>query len=96
MHKLPNIDNPDLYNLPMGIDKALLRIKAKELLENLKIATLSVDTSNKFSRELWGKILSPIFSLWKGLQQQLKENKLTKIPDEQLKSVDPLESFVYS
>ena len=50
MHKLPNIDNPDLYNLPMGIDKALLRIKAKELLENLKIATLSVDTSNKFSR----------------------------------------------
>ena len=32
MHKLPNIDNPDLYNLPMGIDKALLRIKAKEFL----------------------------------------------------------------
>ena len=29
MHALPNIDNPDLYNLPMGIDKALLRIKAK-------------------------------------------------------------------
>ncbi len=29
--KLPNIDSPDLYNLPMGIDKAILRIKAKEL-----------------------------------------------------------------
>lgn len=27
--KLPNIDSPDLYNLPMGIDKAILRIKAK-------------------------------------------------------------------
>jgi hypothetical protein len=30
MQKLPNIDNPDLYNLPLGIDKALLRIKGKE------------------------------------------------------------------
>lgn len=29
MQKLPNIDNPDLYDLPLGIDKALLRIKGK-------------------------------------------------------------------
>lgn len=29
IQKLPNIDNPDLYSLPNGIDKALLRIKAK-------------------------------------------------------------------
>lgn len=55
----------------MGIDKALLRIKAKELLENLKIATLYTDTSNKFSRELWGKILTPTFTLWKGLLKLL-------------------------
>jgi len=32
IQKLPNIDNPELYNLPMGIDKAILRIKAKELI----------------------------------------------------------------
>lgn len=50
IQKLPNIDNPDLYNLPMGIDKALLRIKAKELVENLKIVTLTSDASTKFSR----------------------------------------------
>ena len=62
----------------------------------MKIATLPTDTSNKFSRELWGKTLSPIFSLWKGLQQQLKDDKLSKIPEKQLKSVDPIESFVYS
>ena len=29
IQKLPNIDNPDQYKLPMGIGKALLRIKAK-------------------------------------------------------------------
>jgi hypothetical protein len=29
IQQLPNTDSPDLYNLPMGIDKALLRIKAK-------------------------------------------------------------------
>jgi hypothetical protein len=51
IQKLPNIDNPDLYSLPMGIDKALLRIKAKELIENLKIATLTSDSSTKFSRD---------------------------------------------
>lgn len=50
IQKLPNIDSPDLYNLPMGIDKALLRIKAKEIIENLKIATLAVDSSTKFCR----------------------------------------------
>ena len=50
VNQLPNVDSPDLYSLPMGIDKALLRIKAKELLENLKIATLATDSSDKFSR----------------------------------------------
>lgn len=67
IQKLPNIDNPDLYNLPMGIDKALLRIKAKELVENLKIATLTSDSSTKFSREEWNKSLAPVFAIWKGL-----------------------------
>lgn len=96
IQKLPNIDNPDLYNLPMGIDKAILRIKAKELIENLKIATLASDSSTKFSRESWGKILSPLFTLWKGLQKLVDESKLKKIGQEKLKSVDPIESFVYS
>jgi hypothetical protein len=51
----------------MGIDKALLRIKAKELVENLKIATLTSDSSTKFSRDEWNKSLTPVFALWKGL-----------------------------
>lgn len=96
MHKLPNIDNPDLYNLPLGIDKALLRIKGKEFVENLKIATLPTDSSTKFSRELWGKTLTPLFTLWKGLQKLLNKEKLKKISEDKLKSVDPIESFVYS
>lgn len=73
----------------MGIDMALLRIKAKELLENIKIATLATDTSSKFSRQLWGKSLTPLFSLWKGLQQKLGEQK-EGVSDQQLKSVDPI------
>jgi len=74
----------------MGIDKALLRIKTKEFIENLKIATLSTDSSTKFSRELWSKSLSPIFFLWKGLLKLVSEEKLKKIGDDKLKSVDPI------
>jgi dynein heavy chain 2, cytosolic len=95
IQKLPNIDNPDLYNLPMGIDKALLRIKAKELVENLKIATLTSDASTKFSRDEWNKSLTPIFALWKGLEKVSGEGKLKRLGEDKLKTVDPIESFVY-
>lgn len=95
IQKLPNIDNPDLYSLPMGIDKALLRIKAKELVENLKIATLTSDSSTKFSREEWNKTIGPVFTIWKGLQKIIGEGKLKRLGEEKLKSVDPIESFVF-
>lgn len=90
IQKLPNIDNPDLYSLPMGIDKALLRIKAKELVENLKIATLTSDSSTKFSREEWNKTIGPVFTIWKGLQKIIGEGKLKRLGEEKLKSVDPI------
>jgi hypothetical protein len=57
--------------LPLGIDKTILRIKSKELIENLKIATLSSSENLKFNRELWSKLLENFFSLWKGLLQSV-------------------------
>lgn len=50
LEALPNIDTPELYCLPLGIDKTILRIKSKELIENLKIATLSSSENLKFNR----------------------------------------------
>ena len=32
LEALPNIDTPELYCLPLGIDKTILRIKSKELI----------------------------------------------------------------
>lgn len=74
----------------MGIDKALLRIKAKELVENLKIATLTSDASTKFSRDEWNKLLAPVFALWKGLQKVTGEGKLKRLGEDKLKTVDPI------
>ena len=94
--EIPDVDIPDLYGLPNGIDKAILRIQGKEALENLKIVSIGNIEDTKFSRETWKKSLSPILNLWKGLEKNLQQVQLKKIDGKKLKSVDPIESFVFN
>lgn len=93
---LPEDDKPSLYGLPPGIDKAILRMKGKEMIESLKIlGSLGVE-SKKFSREVWSKNLHSIFTLWKSLQAMVSKSGLTEISEKEIKSVDPINSFVFN
>ena len=93
---MPDDDNPSLYGLPKGIDKAILRIRGQEVISNLKIlGSFSVE-STKFSRETWQKNLHTIFALWKGLESMISKTGLRDISEKEVKTVDPINSFVYN
>ena len=66
------------------------------MIENLKIASTGNLEDTKFSRELWKKNLLPALNLWKSLEKIISQNQLKKIDGKKLKSVDPIESFVFN
>lgn len=39
---MPDDDSPEIYGLPQGIDKAIMKLKSKYALENLKILSTGI------------------------------------------------------
>ncbi|XP_066245842.1 cytoplasmic dynein 2 heavy chain 1 [Euwallacea similis] len=66
--QLPNKDLPEMFGLPLNIDKAREKIESLKLIQMLK-GFYQKQTNSFFSKEVNFKELHPFFSLWKRLNQ---------------------------
>lgn len=79
IHKLKQVDSPQMFGLPMNIDKSVQRYNT-QLLKKSMLALMAVGAEQlKFDREVWTQQLSPTLKLWKQLMKKIKDGGIPKI-----------------
>lgn len=95
INKLPEIDSPQVYGLPLNIDQALQRANTTQSINSLKqMMSMSVE-SVKFQKERWNKLLMPLVTNWKQIYKHLKDSNFPQIKPNMLLTEDPVEGFIF-
>jgi dynein heavy chain 2 len=96
INKFQDVDTPNIFGLPMNIDRSVQRFNTTLVTEGMKkLATGGADDL-KFDREKWSTVLGPLIKLWKNLHKQVTDKGLPRITDKLINSDDPVESFIYT
>jgi dynein heavy chain 2 len=67
INKLPENDSPQVFGLPMNIDKAVQRYNTGQMITSLKILQQVSAEELKFEKEKWSLILGPIINFWQSI-----------------------------
>lgn len=96
INKLPDTDSPNLFGLPLNIDRSVQRFNTSMVIEGMKRLQAGSSGNIKFDREKWSELLGPTVKLWKTLYKQVKDKGVPQIREKQLNSDDPIESFIFT
>lgn len=96
INKLPDTDSPNLFGLPLNIDRSVQRFNTSMVIEGMKRLQAGSSGNIKFDREKWSELLGPTVKLWKTLYKQVKDKGVPQIKEKQLNSDDPIESFIFT
>jgi dynein heavy chain 2 len=95
INKLPEVDSPQVYGLPLNIDQALQRANTTQSINSLKlIMSMSVE-SVKFQKDRWNKLLMPLVQNWKQIYKHIKDSNFPQIKPNMLLTDDPVEGFIF-
>ena len=65
--KLPDNDDPELFGLPLNVDRSVQRYISSEVLYKLNMVYTINSESSKFEKEKWAEKLKPVIILWKSI-----------------------------
>ena len=93
--KLPEIDDPSLFGLPVNVDRSVQRYVSLQVINKLNMMTAISSDSEKFVKEKWLDKLSPYIKIWSSFY---KENEVMTISKNILKinEIDPINMFIKS
>ena len=65
--KLSDVDSPEIFGLPMNIDRSVQRFNSQKILLALKQLQSISSEDLKFNKEKWTEQLGPLLKLWESL-----------------------------
>ncbi|KAK3929891.1 Cytoplasmic dynein 2 heavy chain 1 [Frankliniella fusca] len=71
IQQLSEKDKPSYFGLPNNVDRSWQRVSSAVVVNQLKMLLRSKEGEQKFDKEEWQRLLSPILNLWKKLNQNL-------------------------
>lgn len=94
VNSLSDKDTPDMFGLPMNIDRSIERVEGLHIISQLKTFLRLEALTTKFDRELVASEMQVILALWKKL---CKGGDMLAMPDPSLRPeiMDPLQVFTY-
>lgn len=69
IQQLSEKDKPSYFGLPNNVDLSWQRVTSAIVVNQLKMLLRSKEGEQKFDKEEWQRLLSPLLSLWKKLNQ---------------------------
>ncbi|CAF3536266.1 unnamed protein product [Rotaria sordida] len=87
-------DAPSLFGLPSNIERSAQRINSAQIINSLKILQRTDVEVEKFDKEKWSVLLTPLLNLWKKLNQDTDFIKLRVHPPIEDGSLSPIQSFL--
>ncbi|XP_034239710.1 cytoplasmic dynein 2 heavy chain 1 [Thrips palmi] len=98
IQRLSEKDKPSYFGLPNNVDRSWQRVTSAVVVNQLKMLLRSKEGEQKFDKEEWQRLLSPILNLWKKLNQSsgLIHLRLDskEIKEKENMARTPLETFV--
>lgn len=98
IQQLSEKDKPSYFGLPDNVDRSWQRVTSSVVVNQLKMLLRSREGEQKFDKEEWQHLLSPILNLWKKLNQNsgLIHLRLDskEIKEKESMATTPLETFV--
>lgn len=95
IHKIPDIDDPSLFGLPLNVDRSVQRYISTGVISKLNIIYSISSDSLKFDKIKWAEKISPLLSIWKSIYSSDYIENLLKICSK-INSVDPVNIFIKS
>ncbi|CAM4781010.1 unnamed protein product [Rotaria magnacalcarata] len=87
-------DAPSLFGLPANIERSAQRMNSAQIINSLKILQRTDVEVEKFDKDKWSALLTPLLNLWKKLNQDGDLFKLkVQLPTED-GSLSPIQSFL--
>ncbi|CAF0723119.1 unnamed protein product [Rotaria sordida] len=87
-------DAPSLFGLPSNIERSAQRMNSAQIINSLKILQRTDVEVEKFDKEKWSVLLTPLLNLWKKLNQDTDFIKLRVHPPIEDGSLSPIQSFL--
>ncbi|CAF0769940.1 unnamed protein product [Adineta steineri] len=87
-------DAPSLFGLPANIERSAQRMNSSQIISSLKILQRTDVEIEKFDKDKWSALLTPLLNLWKKLNQDAGLLKLKVHPPTEDGSLSPIQSFL--
>ncbi|CAF4415162.1 unnamed protein product, partial [Rotaria sp. Silwood2] len=92
--ELNDEDTPSLFGLPANIERSAQRMNSTQIINSLKILQRTDVEVQKFDKDKWSALLTPLLNLWKKLNQDVDLLKLRVQPPVEDGSLSPIQSFL--
>jgi dynein heavy chain 2 len=90
IQKVPEIDNPDIFGLPVNIDRSVQRFNSNQVILGLKGLAAAGAKELRFDKEKWTEQLGPICQLWGSIYKADTFRQL-KITQQDFTTKDPVD-----
>ncbi|CAF2056597.1 unnamed protein product [Rotaria magnacalcarata] len=87
-------DAPSLFGLPANIERSAQRMNSTQIINSLKVLQRTDVEVEKFDKDKWSALLTPLLNLWKKLNQDTDFIKLKVQPPVEDGSLSPIQSFL--
>jgi dynein heavy chain 2, cytosolic len=93
IQKIPDIDDPSLFGLPLNVDRSVQRYISTGVISKLNIIYSISSDSLKFDKIKWAEKISPLLNIWKNIYSSDYIENLVKLCNK-INSTDPVNIFI--
>jgi dynein heavy chain 2, cytosolic len=74
---MPDGDSPNLFGLPLNIDRSCQIVISTQIISQLKIlGRTSIEAGSKFDKDVIKKQFKPLWKLWESLKKVISSIKI--------------------
>ena len=95
INKIPENDNPEMFGLPLNVDRSVQRYVSTQVLLKLNSFYSISSDMQKFNKTLWAEKLAPILQMWKNIYSESTMENIKSLA-KKISSKDPMTLYIKS
>ena len=93
--KIPENDNPEMFGLPLNVDRSVQRYVSTQVLLKLNSLYSMSSDMQKLNKALWAEKLTPILNMWKSIYNESTIETMKSLA-KKISSSDPMTLYIKS
>jgi dynein heavy chain 2 len=93
--KIPENDNPEMFGLPLNVDRSVQRYVSTQVLLKLNSLYSMSSDMQKLNKALWAEKLTPVLNMWKSIYDESTIETMKSLA-KKISSSDPMTLYIKS